>query len=156
MDLLAQFEAIVDALTRARVEFAVCGGLAVNVHGHVRATMDVDLLLPSAQVDAALSALKPLGYEFDGGVLPFDTGTEREREIRRVTRIEGDDALTVDLLYAPSAFDEVWRTRVSLPWRGRSLPVVSLEGLAVMKRIAGRLQDLADLERLGVEVDRER
>jgi hypothetical protein len=36
-------------------------------------------------------------------------------------------------------------------WQGGTISVVSLAGLAKMKRLAGRKQDLADLEQLGIE-----
>ncbi len=150
MDLVLEFEAIVDRLHAAGVEHAICGGFAVNIHGHVRATRDVDLLLARRSVPNALAALHPLGFDLDAGTIPFDHGTERAREVRRVSRIRGAEVLTVDLLIVTPVFDDVWRTREQLPWRGRTLTVVSREGLAVMKRLAGRHQDLADLEELGL------
>jgi hypothetical protein len=150
VDLLRQFEAIVDALNAAGVEHAICGGFAVNIHGHVRTTTDIDLLVRRESVDRALAALRPLGFDLDAGTLPFDHGTPRAREVRRVTSIEGTDALTVDLMVVTTVFDDVWRTRERLSWRGKDLTVVSREGLAAMKRLAGRHQDLADLEHLGL------
>ncbi len=44
MDLVSQFDAIVAAIDAAGVEHAICGAFAVNILGHVRATMDIDLL----------------------------------------------------------------------------------------------------------------
>jgi len=38
-------EAIVRALNTAEVEYLIVGGLAVNAHGFVRLTRDVDLVL---------------------------------------------------------------------------------------------------------------
>jgi hypothetical protein len=46
LDLLEEFRSILCALEAAEIEFAVCGGLAVAIHAHPRATLDVDLLLP--------------------------------------------------------------------------------------------------------------
>jgi len=51
LDLVEEFRSIVAALEAADVEFAVCGGLAVAIHAHPRATLDVDLLLPRDQID---------------------------------------------------------------------------------------------------------
>ena len=42
----------------------------------------------------------------------------------------------------------VWQGRTTVRSGDRSLTVVSREGLATMKRIAGRKQDLADLAKL--------
>ena len=51
-DLVAELQSIARAFDRDGVEFALCGGLAVAVHGHVRATKDIDLLVPTAGRDA--------------------------------------------------------------------------------------------------------
>jgi len=44
--------------------------------------------------------------------------------------------------------EEVWAGRVELMVGRRQMTVVSRAGLATMKRIAGRQQDLADLAKL--------
>ncbi len=46
LDLFDEFVALVDALEKARLPYAVCGGLAMAIHGLPRATIDVDLLVP--------------------------------------------------------------------------------------------------------------
>jgi hypothetical protein len=53
LDLVDEFRALLDGLERARVDYAVCGGLAFAIHARPRATVDVDLLLPIEQVEAA-------------------------------------------------------------------------------------------------------
>ena len=40
-----QFVAVIRAFERERVDYVLVGGVAVNVHGIVRTTEDVDLLL---------------------------------------------------------------------------------------------------------------
>jgi hypothetical protein len=47
-----------------------------------------------------------------------------------------------------SDMESVWRGRLMVEWRDRSISVVSRDGLIVMKRIAGRPQDLADIAKL--------
>lgn len=42
---LASFEAIAEALEKAKVRYLVTGGLAVNAHGFLRFTKDVDLVI---------------------------------------------------------------------------------------------------------------
>lgn len=64
----------------------------------------------------------------------------------------GGDALpSLDLLVVTPVFEPVWKDRQRVEWRGRPLDIVSLEGLATMKRLAGRPQDLADLAALHSE-----
>ena len=43
--MLESFEALAAALERAGVRYLVAGGLAVNAHGYVRYTKDVDLVI---------------------------------------------------------------------------------------------------------------
>jgi hypothetical protein len=42
---LASFDALVSALQQAGVRYLIAGGLAVNAHGYLRFTKDVDLVL---------------------------------------------------------------------------------------------------------------
>ena len=56
-DLIAELEQLVDALHADAAEYALCGGLALAVHGHPRATKDIDLLVRAeAVLDAHLEA----------------------------------------------------------------------------------------------------
>jgi hypothetical protein len=154
-DVITTLDAVVDALNIANVAYALCGGLAVNLHGHVRATRDIDLLLPRDQLDRARAALRPLGFDIDAGPIPFGIGTDRERVLYRVSRIVGAQLSTIDLMVVTPVLEPAWASRVCARWRGRDVWTVSLDGLARMKRLAGRPQDLADLENLGLDRDGE-
>ncbi|MEW5743190.1 MAG: nucleotidyl transferase AbiEii/AbiGii toxin family protein [Myxococcota bacterium] len=151
MDLLEELAHLVDALDRERVDFALCGGLAVNIYGHVRATKDIDLLVRREDVDRIRDAATQIGFKLRSGRIPFGAGTKDERELWRVSKTEGASLVTLDLLVVTPVFEPVWQTRQSVEWRGRRLGIVSLDGLARMKRLAARKQDLADLEALGLE-----
>jgi hypothetical protein len=150
LDLIAEFESVLDALSGARIEYAVCGGMAVNIYGHVRATRDIDLLIRPEALDLVKATLATRGYVLEAGPIPFGAGTPVERRLHRVSKVEGASLLTLDLLLVTPVFERVWSRRTRAGWRGRDLWVVSLDGLGIMKRLAGRPQDLADLEQLGV------
>lgn len=151
MNLYEEFEQLVEALTRAEVSFAVCGGLAVVLYGHVRATRDVDLLVPAEEVVRAKAAVKAIGFDLPAAPMTFDGGSPAERRVHRVSKIVGEELLALDLITVGPGLQMVWETRRTLDWKGRRLPIVSREGLGRMKRLAGRLQDLADLENLGIK-----
>jgi len=136
------------ALDVAGVPYALCGGLAVAVHGHVRATKDIDILVLSADRDRALAAVAQLGFDVPAAPMTFGAGTSAERTIQRVTRLTGAEALTIDFLLVGPAYEQAWAERESYEWAGSPLRVVSRAGLVAMKRLAGRAQDLADIERL--------
>ena len=61
---LAAFEAVAAALQDAGVRYLVAGGIAVNAHGYLRLTYDVDLViqLQPANIQPAFKALQGLGY----------------------------------------------------------------------------------------------
>jgi hypothetical protein len=150
VNLYAELESIVETLERNKVPFAVCGGIAVTLHGHVRATKDIDLLVPEEEVARAKAAIGLAGYSLPALPMTFDAGAEQERTVHRVSKIVGEESMTVDLIVLGTPMRSVWESRLVLDWKGRQLPVVSRDGLARMKRLAGRLQDLADLENLGI------
>lgn len=79
------------------------------------------------------------------------SSSAEERKLYRATQIEGKDVLTVDVLIVTPILEDVWESRQVFAWLDRAVTVVSLEGLTKMKLMAGRHQDLADLENLGIE-----
>lgn len=44
MDLYAELRALVDALQVAEIDYALCGAVALAIHGLPRATRDIDLM----------------------------------------------------------------------------------------------------------------
>lgn len=149
--LIADLQRVLDALNENGLDYALCGGMAVNIHGHIRSTTDLDFVIAERDRDRILGILEGLGYKYVAGPIPFDLGTPKERVLHRASRIESDELLTVDLLLVTPVLEDIWKTRETFEWRGRKVSVVSLAGLAKMKRMAGRHQDLADLENLGLE-----
>ena len=127
MKLYDELSAIVDALHAAEVPFALCGGLAVAVHGYVRATKDIDLLVPADSVDRAKAAVKPLGFSLPSLPMTFSAGTPRARRVHRVNKIVGEDHLILDLLEISRDDDEVWTGRLVLEWEGKRLSVTTSE-----------------------------
>ena len=61
---LAAFEAVAKAFDTAQVRYVVAGGLAVNAHGYIRLTMDIDLVvaLDAGNIHLAFNALAGIGY----------------------------------------------------------------------------------------------
>jgi len=145
----------VDALLARGVGFAICGGIAVTIHGAPRFTKDIDLLVPDAELERALGVARECGFVLPAAPMVFDAGLPAERHIRRLSKADEGDLLSLDLVLVHPGFGEVWSSRLLVEWEGRVVPVVSAAGLAVMKRLAGRPQDLLDLESLGVEVEDE-
>lgn len=147
LDLIAELEAVLDGLAGADIAYALCGGLALAIHGHPRATMDIDLLIEPAQVAPTLAVVRPLGFDIPARSMTFGLQTGAPRQVQRVSKLDSTSGalLSLDLLVVGPTLTDAWRTRTTAVWRGRSVSIVSREGLIAMKRIAARPQDLADV-----------
>lgn len=149
MDPVTELEPLLDVLDADQVPYALCG-LALAIHGFPRQTKDINILVEPANVDRALAAAKRAGFDIPARKIIFGLRTGTPREVRRVSKL--DDAtgklMTLDLLVVNPELERVWATRQVVEADARKLTVVSREGLATMKRIAGRPQDLADLAKL--------
>ena len=148
MNLVDELHAIAAALLSAGVCHAVCGGVAVTMHGATRSTKDIDVLVAPEDLSRALEAIRPLGYLFAALPMVFDEGTTKERHVQGVSKIVDGSHLIVDFLLATSSFTGFLDDRVEVTVPEGTLVVVSRDILLRMKRLAGRPQDLADLEKL--------
>ena len=153
MDIYAEFLQVIDALNAANVDYAVCGGIALAIHGRPRFTRDIDFLILSNAWEPVRQALAPIGYTLVGGPIPFDVGKPTARELLRLSKPMGPDAdlLTLDFLLVSPSLEKVWTERELYAWNGRTVKAVSRQGLGAMKRLAGRPQDIADLSALETE-----
>jgi hypothetical protein len=147
------------ALARHRVQYVVVGGLALNLHGVERATMDVDLAiaLDAPNVEAAIDAFEMLGLV---PVAPVKIHEARDPEaLRRWRRDKNMVAFglrpgkgagpTVDCLIDPAVpFATLAGNAVAKSVGALRIPIASIDDLIALKRAAGRSIDLADIEAL--------
>ena len=148
MDLKQELLQAVGALNQASVPYALCGGMAVVLHGYPRLTRDIDLLIRPERLEAAKAALATIGFSIPGGLIPFDTGKPHERKVFRVSKQIDEDLLTIDLLLLPHFLKDVWENRENYEMDGIPVTVVNRSGLIKMKKIAGRHQDIGDIDNL--------
>lgn len=150
-DLLIELDKITSALTQAGVDYAVCGGLALTIHGFPRATFDLDLLIRDDSLSTAFEIANGLGYDIRGLDISFK---ERAVEIRRVSKIDDDgEVISLDFLLVTPQVQGVWDGRIKLDWNEKEIWIVSKEGLIRMKELAGRHKDLIDIDRIKNEED---
>jgi hypothetical protein len=150
MDLVAELDALIDAFDADGVDYALCGGLALAVYGHARATRDIDVLVPASTLPRALATARQRGFDVPARMMTFGLQAGEPREIHRVSKIDPttNETLALDFVVVNNALEPVWNSRESIRSGARRLVVVSRDGLATMKRIAGRAQDLADIAKL--------
>jgi hypothetical protein len=144
---------VCDALSEAGVRFAVAGGYAVALHGAVRGTVDVDLVirLEEASFAKAEAALKGLGLQPRLPVTAAEVFRFREEYIRNRNLLAwsfvnaANPGELVDVLIAE---DLAQCKPVKITVKGRAVPVVSKADLIRMKTLSGRPQDIEDIAAL--------
>lgn len=157
---LAAFEAVAKAMNAASVRYLVAGGLAVNAHGYIRLTMDIDLViaLEAGNIHLAFNALTEIGYRptvpvsADAFAQPEQRQRWREDKGMQVLNFYGDTfpGTSVDIfVYEPFDFAHEYEVAMCselLP--GVQVRFVSIPTLICMKRAAGRPRDLDDIQHL--------
>ena len=144
-DLFNEFRSLVAALDRNQIEYALCGGLAMAIHGRARATVDIDLLLLSDSLDAAKDIAAELGYNIRGLDMSFAKGAI---EIRQLSKIDSESGqiLSLNFLLVTPEIQGIWDRRVKAEWEDGTISVVSREGLIALKSLRNGFQDQADIE----------
>lgn len=148
------FDELLRRLSEAGVEFVVVGGLALNAWGVIRGTKDVDIVVspePGNLRRLAAVAVDANGHVQQGEALfgsAFSIAAALadgdqvliETDLGRLDVVQGLDGI-------PS-FDDLRSRATEAEILGSMVSVCSLEDLKTMKRAAGRMRDLADLEDL--------
>jgi hypothetical protein len=149
LDLFEETMALLAELERHGVPYAVAGALALAIHGVPRATTDIDLLVRREDVEATLRVASARGFSVEALPMRFSDGLE----VRRSSKVEAAEMLTLDLLLVNENLEPVWASRERVLTERGGVWVVSRRGLIDMKAWAAREQDLADIRRLR-ELDR--
>lgn len=144
---------VVAALRARDVRHLVIGGFAVIAHQYVRATEDVDVLVPD---DPANDRLLSLALADLGARLPSDTlPTVEQLGERAHTRLESPEHGAIDILREgepPLDFATVDDGAIDGTVGGVTVRVAGLESLVAFKRLAGRPRDRLDLEELAARL----
>ena len=150
MDLFQELVAIVAAFDARGIDYALCGAVALAIHGAPRATKDIDVLARAGDMEAVREATRSVGFTLESLPMTFSSSGVT---VRRFTKVIAGDHLMLDVLIVDGPLDAVWATREALRWNEGEVRVVSRQGLITLKLAAGRPQDLADIQRLE-ELDR--
>lgn len=147
LDIYDEFRRLVQVFEEQKVEYALCGGMAMAVHKRPRMTIDIDILIPPEFLERVIPIASELGYNIRGKDLSFADGAV---EIRRVSKIDAGsgDLLSLDFLLVTPQLQSVWNSRVISEWEGGTFSVVSRAGLIAMKQLRMSGQDLDDIEAL--------
>jgi hypothetical protein len=140
------FRDLLSALSAADARFLVIGAYAVGVHGHPRATKDLDVWVEASPDNAArvMAALRSFGA-------PVTDLSEQDLASPGVGFMMGIPPRRIDVLtkIAGVEFADAWPRRIEAAFgEGLRCPVIGLDDLLANKRAADRLQDRADVEAL--------
>ena len=153
------YERVFRDLQEKGVRYAVAGGVALVLHGVVRFTADLDLLidLSADNLGRFLRVMADLGYKPRNPVAAdelLDPAKRRawkqEKDMQVFSFVDPAQPMSlIDIfLEEPIPFHEVDAGIVRMTAKGVTIPVLSVEHLKRLKRISGRPQDLADIEAL--------
>lgn len=139
------FRELLLAFNAEGVEYLLVGAHALAVYGHVRATKDLDLWVrPDVNnAEKVISALTAFGA-------PLNDLSRNDLVDKDTVFQIGLPPLRIDLLTSIDGvgFDEAWSERFETTFAGVPAFVISRKHLITNKKTTGRVQDLADVERL--------
>lgn len=154
-----EIESVFAALEASGSRYLVVGGVAVVLHGHLRFTADVDLVIALApdNLRAALAALEGLGYRPRAPVSLAELLDPAQRR-----RWIDEKGLTVLSLWSPRMpatevdvfvqepfpFDAAYARALRVELGPTRVTVAAIRDLVALKRAAGRPQDLEDVRAL--------
>jgi hypothetical protein len=149
-------ERILAVLAEHSVDYVIVGGLAVQTHGHVRTTIDIDVYPRPEPANLqrladALRALDARPLDPGGKDLQIDAATLPRATLWQFETRHG----AIDVLHdAPGAppYDELRRRALEIQLGDLTLAVAGRDDLISMKRASARpvdLEDLAVLTELG-------
>ena len=145
-------ERILRELTAHRVDYVIIGGLAVQTHGHVRTTVDIDVYpRPGrrnlARLAEALIALDARVLNPGAEEIEIDAAMLPRASLWQFATRHG----AIDVLHdAPGAppYDELRGRALEIRLGDIELAVAGRDDLISMKRASGRPVDLDDLAAL--------
>jgi len=124
-------------------DYALIGGFAVSAWGIPRATQDVDFALVLGSADP-----EGLSRHLDSEFLPGD-GDDPLRGVFQLKLSIEDQRVPVQLILLPPRWTSIIIDGiVTLSVLGCSVPVISWEGLILLKLYAGGPQDLLDAQHI--------
>ena len=150
---------IFNALNDAKVQYVVVGGLATVLHGHIRMTSDIDMIidLNKTEAEKALKVIEELGFRprLPVPAIHFaDEQTRRDWIENKGMEVfsfhnEKNPLLSLDVfVHHPIPFEELMARAVQADVEDTKINICSIDDLISLKKIAGRPLDLDDIENL--------
>lgn len=153
------YEDVFRELNKAKVHYLVVGGIAVNLYGIPRTTMDLDLVaeLSRENLLKLIEVLRRLGYKPKAPVKAEELAEEDKRMewVREKNMVafsfhhskESYKQVDIILEFSPG-FSRLEARKHMVSAKRISIPLIAIEDLIKMKKSSGRGQDLDDVTAL--------
>jgi len=147
LDIDCELKILLTRLAELRLPCALCGGLAMAVHGHPRATFDIDLVALGGSASAIAQAARALGFTLNAAPMKLAGGRVEITRVSKASPAADDDVLPLDILALDSAIENEMRFEET-EWEGIPLRVVDRASLIRLKQLRDSAQDRADIEKI--------
>jgi hypothetical protein len=147
------------SLHKHEVQYLVVGGIAINLYGVERATMDIDLVLAMTEenlqrflcvaTEFGLKPMLPVKIESLCDPAQIDEWVREKNMIAFNLRPASKTAPSVDIIVQPKVpFATMHRNRVEKNIDGIVFKIASIDDLIELKTGTGRKQDASDIAAL--------
>ncbi|MGB4118146.1 MAG: nucleotidyl transferase AbiEii/AbiGii toxin family protein [Polaromonas sp.] len=151
--------ALLSTLVQQPVDFVLVGGMAVQLHGYMRMTYDVDLVLAMNNdnltrfIDAArqlgLAPVIPVPIDSLKNAELIDQWHKEKGMLAFALREPGIAGSVIDVLVRPDvSYERLVADAFNGELFGNQVKVASIDHLLEMKRVANRPKDLLDIAAL--------
>jgi len=139
------FKEFLKLLNVHEVRYLLIGGYAVNYHGYVRATADMDIFVKPDKRNAERLVAALIEFGFDVEELSTGLFLNPDNVIRM-----GVPPLRIEIMSSITGvdFEECYENRIVDQSDDVTIHLISLDKLKKNKHAAGRLKDRNDLEHL--------
>ncbi len=155
------YEDIFGALYEEGVKYLVVGGMAVNLYGYARMTVDLDIMvdLEEENVKRLIKAMERVNCRPRVPVKPIEFASSEKREewIKEkgavvFTFIDLSDPIKhIDIfLKNPVDFEKSYQSRTLIHLKDIPVSLVAIDDLIELKRLSGRPRDLEDIHHLNM------
>ena len=144
LELPHDYKELFRSLNAKGVEYLLIGGYAVIIHGYVRNTNVIDVVVSKdpENITKCLDALDDFGF---GGPSLRTALTSNEKDVVRM----GVEPMKIEILNYLDGVDfaEAYGRRITRNVEDIKIDIISLHDLIANKEEVGRLQDLLDVEK---------
>lgn len=153
------YQKIIEKMNDEGVEYLVAGGIAVNLYGFIRATMDLDVLLLLDDVNTGkfIKIAKELGYQ-PGVPVAIDDLSDPMKRMEWISKknmkvfsvYNPENSMEhVDILLEDNiGFRQAYARREIIKTGNLTISLVNIDDLIRLKEIAGRERDKNDVRAL--------